>query len=246
MVKNSSSKAPFLSVVIPAYNEAERLSLTLPQIIKFFLSQKFTVEILVVNDGSSDSTAKVVKLFTRTTKLLKLIDCRVNQGKGGALRTGFAHSRGQWVLFMDADLSTPLNELNKFWKHGDNHPIIIGSRKTKGAKVSVRQSLIRENLGKVFTWLTNHIATKDISDVTCGFKLFRGDEGRRLFRTSVVNDWSFDAEILFLAQRRNLKIKEVPVAWQNDPRTKVNMLNDGVKALWGLIKIRLNHIQGKY
>lgn len=240
------SKPPKLSVVIPAYNEAERFKKTLPKIIKFFTSQKFTTEIIVADDGSTDNTAAVVQNHSKKTKSLKLVKLDKNLGKGGALRSGIAASKGDWVLFMDADLSTPMHELNNFWKHTKKFKIIIGSRKMVGANVTKHQSFLRENLGKVFTFLTNTLATKGLSDVTCGFKLFEGKAARKLFKKGVLNDWSFDAEILFLAQKYNYKIKESPVSWENDPRTKVNMLEDGVNALIGLLRIRLNDIAGKY
>lgn len=237
---------PKLSVVIPAYNEAERLKKTLPEILDYFAKQRYKSEIIIANDGSSDSTAQLIKRKSKKHSDLILVDLAENQGKGGALRAGIAESKGSWVLFMDADLSTPLEELDKFWKFTKEHQVIIGSRKTKGSKVTKRQNLIRENLGKVFTWLTNVLATKNITDVTCGFKLFEGKVGRKLFATGVVDDWSFDAEILFLAQKFDHSIKEVPVAWQNDPRTKVNMIKDGLKALNGLVKIRWNDLSGQY
>lgn len=235
-----------LSVVIPAYNEEERLKKTLPKILEFFRKKSYTKEIIIANDGSRDGTAELVKQLKKGSKLLKLVDCPNNQGKGAALRQGFAKTKGEWVLFMDADLSTPLKELDGFWQYTKDHTVVIGSRKMSGANVTKRQSFMRENLGKVFTFLTNTLATKNLSDVTCGFKLFQGDLGRDLFARGVLNDWSFDSEILFLAQKKGASIKEVPVKWQNDPRTKVNMLNDGINAFLGLLKIRLNDLMGKY
>ena len=235
-----------LSIVIPAYNEEDRLKKTLPKILDYFGEQKYSKEIIIANDGSSDGTAKFIQKKAKKNKILKLVDLEKNQGKGAALRHGFAKSKGAWVLFMDADLSTPLNELDKFWEFTDDYNIIIGSRKMSGANVTKRQSFLRENLGKVFTWLTNTLATKGLSDVTCGFKLFEGDKGRKIFSLGVINDWSFDSEILFLAQKFDYSIKEVPVKWENDPRTKVNMLKDGINAFLGLLKIRVNDLKGIY
>jgi len=235
-----------LSVVIPAYNEEERLKKTLPKILTYFRKQKYTKEIIIANDGSSDGTAEFIRNKAKSSKLIKIVDLKQNQGKGGALREGFRASKGEWILFMDADLSTPINELEKFWEFASDYEVIIGSRKMAGAKVTRRQNYLRENLGRVFTMLTNLLATKNLSDVTCGFKLFKGDVGRKLFAAGVINDWSFDSEILFLAQKFGYKIKEVPVKWQNDPRTKVNMLEDGINAFIGLIKIRINDLTAKY
>jgi dolichyl-phosphate beta-glucosyltransferase len=243
----NQKKSPIkLSIVIPAYNEADRFNRTLPQIINFFKSKKYSKEIIIVNDGSTDNTIAVVAKYQKQTQLIKLVNHKKNQGKGSALRTGIARSVGEWVLFMDADLSTPLKELDNFWPQAKDYPIIIGSRKMTGAKVTKHQSFLRENLGKIFTFLTNNIATRDLSDITCGFKMFKGLIARDLFSKSVLNDWSYDAEILFLAQKNHHQIKEVPVHWQDDPRTKVNMMVDGLKALKGLLQIRLNYFQGRY
>ncbi len=238
--------APKLSVVIPAYNEADRLRLTLPQIVKHFRSKRYSKELIFVDDGSSDSTSAYIKKHAAKTNLIRLISHSKNRGKGAALRTGIIASKGKWVLFMDADLSTPLTELDRFWKYSHKYPVVIGSRKMAGAQVTRRQSFIRENLGKVFTFLTNHIATTGISDITCGFKLFQGKLARDLFTQSLLDDWSFDAEVLYLAQKYSQPIKQVPVAWQNDPRTKVNLLTDGVNSLAGLFRIRLHDLLGKY
>ena len=237
---------PHLSVVIPAYNEALRLKKTLPEILSYFNHQQYTREIIIVNDGSIDQTKAVVSQLTLRHQNVKFIHLSKNSGKGAAIRAGVLSSTANWVLFMDADLSTPLSQLEKFWPHTSTHPIVIGSRKIKGANIKRHQSWLRENLGKVFTILTNTIATRGISDITCGFKLFKGSTARALFAQSVLSDWSFDAEILYLAQKNHLPIKEIPVIWKNDPRTKVNMFKDGYRALLGLIKIRLNDLSGLY
>ena len=235
-----------LSVVIPAYNEEERLSRTLPKILNFFESRDYSSEIIIANDGSRDKTAEIVQEFIAKHPQLRLVNLKKNQGKGGALRQGVLASKGEWVLFMDADLSTPLKEIDKFWPYSKDFFVIIGSRKMSGAEIVTRQSFLRENLGKVFTFLTNTLATGNLSDVTCGFKLFHGDLARTLFKLGIINDWSFDAEILFLAQKFGHRIKEVPVEWHNDPRTKVSMLKDGVNAFKGLLRIRTNDFKGLY
>lgn len=238
--------SPKLSVIIPAYNETDRLKVTLPKILEFFRSKRFSKEIIIVNDGSSDNTVQAVKQLTGKTKLVRLISHSKNQGKGAAVRTGVLASTGIWVLFMDADLSTPLKELDNFWPFTKTYQVIIGSRKMTGAQITRHQSFVRENLGKIFTWLTNSLATKGLSDITCGFKLFKGDVARNIFSQSVLDDWSFDAEVLFIAQKQGQKIKEVPVLWRNDPRTKVNLGKDAINSLIGLARIRLNHGLGKY
>lgn len=239
-------KSPQLSIVIPAYNEAQRLKHTLPEILTFFKKQKYSWELIVVDDGSNDSTVKTVTKSFSSYPNCHIHKLSTNSGKGKALRTGILKSTGNWVLFMDADLSTPLAELNNFWPHTKSHDVIIGSRKMHGAKVIKRQNILRENLGKIFTFLTNTLATKGLSDITCGFKLFKGPVARKIFRLSRLNDWSFDAEVLFIAQKFHYSIKEIPVHWQNDPRTKVSLVRDSINSLLGLLKINLYNLLGFY
>jgi dolichyl-phosphate beta-glucosyltransferase len=168
-------------------------------------------------------------------------------GKGHAVKTGMLAARGRYVLFCDADLSTPPSELEKFWPWLEQgYDVVIGSRKMPGANIVRHQPFWRENLGKVFTWLTDLIATRNISDVTCGFKCFTHEAAQRLFSRSVINDWSFDAEVLFIAQQHGLKIKEVPVTWHDEPGTRVRVLRDAMRALLGLMKIRINAARGLY
>ena len=170
-----------------------------------------------------------------------------NRGKGHAVRVGMLAAEGQFVLFCDADLSTPPQELDKFWPWLDSgYEVVIGSRKMAGANVSRRQPLWRESLGKGFTWLTNIIAAPGISDVTCGFKCFTHHAAQTLFSLSLIEDWSFDAEVLFIAQQLGYRIKEVPVSWHDEPGTKVRLWKDSVRSLLGLATIRANFIRGRY
>ena len=147
---------------------------------------------------------------------------------------------------MDIDMATPMNELIQFKKYQKKYDVIIGSRKMKGATIITRQPFFREFGGKVFTFLTNMIVTKNISDVTCGFKLFKTSVAQELFSKSRLSDWSFDAEILFLVQKNGYSIKEVPIHWKDDPHTKVNLFADTLDAFLGLMKVRLNNLQGNY
>jgi len=147
---------------------------------------------------------------------------------------------------MDIDLATPIKEIEKFWSYRKKYDIIIGSRKIKGANVIKHQPLLREFAGKVFTFLTNLLVTKNISDVTCGFKFYKTEIAKILFAQSKLNDWSFDAEILFLAQKEGYSIKEIPVEWHDDPRTKVNLFKDTIDSFFGLLKIRFFDLAGKY
>jgi dolichyl-phosphate beta-glucosyltransferase len=234
-----------LSIVVPVYNEKRRIKKGLTKILKFLNIQNFTWELIVVDDGSSDNTLGLAKQILKNTKNAKVLVSR-HLGKGGAIKKGVLKAKGRWVVFLEIDLATPMAELERFMPFRKEYDIIIGSRKMEGAQIVVRQSKFREFGGKVFTWLTNLLITSDISDITCGFKLFRTSVAKKLFKQSQLNDWSFDAEVLFLAQKQGLNIKELPVRWRNDPDTKVNLFRDTTESLLGLLKIRLNHALGKY
>ena len=236
-----------LSVVIPMYNEAARFPKAAPVLLRYLQAQPYTYEIVVASDGSSDETVAVARAALAAAPALRVIENQPNRGKGHALRTGMTAAQGEFVLFTDADLSTPVDELDKFWPWLEQgYDVVIGSRKMAGAQLTRRQPWLREHLGKVFTWLSDRLVTRNISDVTCGFKCFSRRAAHDLFRRARVNDWSFDAEILFLAQWRNYRIKEVPVRWHDERGSKVNMLRDGLRALRGLLRIRQNSMLGRY
>ncbi len=236
-----------LSIVIPMYNEATRMSSSLPQLKSYFAGQNYEYEYVIVDDGSTDQTAKMARDLFADEKHVRVLEERPNRGKGHAVKVGMLAANAPVVLFCDADLSTPPAEIEKFWPWFDKgFDVVIGSRKMPGANITRHQPAWRENLGKVFTLLTNLIATKNISDVTCGFKCFKRQAAQQLFSRSVIDDWSFDAEVLFIAQQRKLKIKEVPVTWQDQAGTKVRLVQDAFRSLVGLAKIRLNSAQGKY
>ena len=218
-----------LSVIIPVYNEAKRLPHALT-----ICGKNPGWEIIFVNDGSTDATAALIKKAG-----FKLISYPKNQGKGYALKQGVKLATGRMILITDVDFSTPLAELNKFFPVGAD--IVIGSRKTKGAQITKHQSPWREFLGRQFTNLTNLWLGTNVSDVTCGFKLFKTPVAKKLFALSKIKRWGYDAEILYLAKKLKFKIAEVPVVWHNDARTKVALLPDIFRSLVDLILIRLIH-----
>jgi dolichyl-phosphate beta-glucosyltransferase len=229
------------------YNETGRIRATLPRLIDYFQRQSYAFEVIVVDDGSTDGTAALVRELLQGVDNARLIEEKPNRGKGHAVKVGMLAARGEVALFCDADLATPLAELEKFWPWLDGGcDVVIGSRKMPGANIKRHQPLWRESLGKVFTWLTDVVATRNISDVTCGFKCFTNEAAQQLFSRSVIDDWSFDAEVLFVAQRRKLTIKEVPVTWHDQPGTKVRIIRDAIRALLGLLRIRLNYMRGLY
>lgn len=232
---------PAFSLIVPAYNEAERLSTTLPRMVRevVALFPPETAEIVVVNDGSSDDTAE------RASELLADFPARVvsyaqNRGKGYAVREGMLAARGAIRLFTDADLSTPLSEIPRFLEaHRRGASVVIGSRKRPGAKVDRRQPLLRESMGRVFTFLSNVLVVSGVTDFTCGFKSFTAEAAERVFPRIQLTDWTFDTELLWLVRRAGFSLREVPVRWEDDPRTRVRRLSATVHSLAGLARLTI-------
>lgn len=230
---------PFLSIIIPLYNEVTRLK-NLIKVYDFFESNNINYEIILVNDGSNDKTLSYLKKFPKKYKY-QLVSYKVNMGKGYAIKEGMLAANGKFRLFTDIDLSTPIEEFNKFIPYLNKYDLIIGSRKTKGSTLKKRQPLIRESLGKVFTLVSQTILNLETSDFTCGFKCFSQKAAIEIFNKQTVNRWGFDSEILFLAKKLRFKTKEVPVTWFDDPRSKVKFPQAIISSIADLIKIRLNN-----
>jgi len=228
-----------LSVVIPAYNEVKRISGALAICKKW--QQRFPGwEFIFVNDGSTDETAKAITGF-------KVISYQANKGKGYALKMGVAKATKPLVLICDIDFSTPLKELNFLYPFIlSGADIAIGSRKVTGANVLKHQSPIREWLGRQFTNLSKLWLGLNVSDVTCGFKLFKTPSAKKLFAAARISRWGYDAEILFLSKIYGYKIADVPVTWTNDERTKVTLTRDIFNSLCDLFLIRWHNWLGRY
>lgn len=235
-----------LSVVIPAYNEEGVIGRCVARTRAFFKSRHARFEMIVVDDGSKDGTAAAVRELAKRHPELSLLSCPGNMGKGYAVRKGVLAARGGEILFLDADLSTAPSQWPKLESRlRAGADVAIGSRKMAGARLLRRQPWWRERMGKVFTFLVRAMLV-DVSDVTCGFKAMKREAARRVFSKALVNDWSFDAEFLFLASRMGMRIDEVPVAWRDDPSTKVRLLRDTFSSLKGLLFIRLGALLGRY
>lgn len=237
---------PHLSLVFPAYNEAKRLPATLDTVLDWLDAQDFDAELVIVDDGSSDGTAELARERLAGRDAQVLVHER-NQGKGAGLRTGMVAARGDHVLFSDADLSTPIEEATRFLeRHAAGCPIVIGTRKSAGAQVLKRQSPVRENMGKVYTLLSNALICPGVSDFTCGFKSFRRDAAHAIFSRLRENGWAYDSEVLYLARRLGYDVTEVPVRWINDPSSRVNLLRDTLGSAAGLARIRGRALFGRY
>jgi glycosyltransferase involved in cell wall biosynthesis len=238
---------PWLTVVVPAYNEAARIAAPLAAIHAYLRAQPWSSEVVVVDDGSADATFALVREVARDWTLpVRAFRYQPNAGKGYAIKYGIAHARGERILFTDADLSTPIDEATRLLAALDaGADVAIGSRKMAGAHITRHQPWLRERLGKVFTWMVRKLIA-DVSDVTCGFKAFRGEAARDIFSRVRVFDWSFDAEVLLLVRQLGYRLSEVAVDWADCPGTKVRLGRDVLRSLEGLLRIRGNAARGLY
>ncbi len=230
-----------LTVVVPAYNEAERLPASL-ELIRTFMDRKARgYEVLVVNDGSTDKTEELVEQMAETWSELRLLNNPGNRGKGFSVRNGVLNARGDAILFSDADLSTPIEEVEKLAAFLDAHPVVIGSRGLKDAEIQIHQPAHREWLGRAFNLAFQAMLLPGVQDSQCGFKLFTRQAAKETFSKATIDGFGFDGEVLYIARRLGFSIKEVPVIWRNDLRSKVNPLKDGTRMLADLVTTRVRH-----
>ena len=237
-----------LSLVIPAYNEEKRLPNTLRIINEYFKKKPYNYEIIVVDGGSIDRTSEVTKKFQKENPYIKLIRLPKNRGKGYHIRTGILNSSGEYIVFTDADCSTPIEEIEKLLFYlENNYDLAIGSRRLFESTVVLPQNWIRRGMGKIYNIFARLIGLKNIKDVPCGFKGFRKEAAMRIFRKMKLTGFSFDAEVLYLAQHKfNYKIKEVPIKWKNSGGSKVRLWSDPILMTMDLIKIKLYDWLGYY
>lgn len=235
-----------LSVVVPAYNEEARLPRTLDRIRDYLHRAHPSSEIVVVDDGSSDRTADVVRSFEEKTPEVRLVLNERNRGKGYSVRAGMLAARGEISLFTDADLSAPIEEVEKLLVALRSADIAIGSRALDRSLIQVHESRPRELAGVLFNLIVRGTIGLPFKDTQCGFKAFRTDRARVIFQKQTIEGFGFDPEILFLGLRRGLRVVEVPVLWAHDPRTKVHMTRDSLRMFAALWQIRRNAARGCY
>ena len=233
-----------LSLLIPAYNEEKIIESTLEKVLKFLSKKKYSWEAVVIDDGSSDRTSDIAKKFTKEG--VEVVRYEKNHGKGGALKEGVQKAKGDFIIFSDADLSVPISNIDKFLTTLIKADVVIGSRRIPGAKILVHQPLIREALGRGYTWLTKFVTGVSVADFTCGFKGFTKKSAKEIFSNTLISRWAYDSEILFLAKKLRYKVIEIPVEWKNREDTRVVLKSVIVETFKDLLSIRVNNLLGKY
>lgn len=245
-MKNNNQKDIFLSVVMAAYNEEKRISGSLLDIDHYLSKQGYAYEIIVVNDGSTDRTADIVKRFTNLIKNLKLIDNRQNRGKGYSIKQGMLVAQGEYRIYIDADNAISFEQLENFWPWLEKgYDIVIGSIEVKGAKIEEHAAWYRRLLGKWSKYLIRLLAVWEIRDTQRAFKLFPAEAVKDIFPFLTIERWGFDIEILVIAKKRGYKIKELPVRWVNPAGSKVT-LGSYWRTFKELLKIKWNLIRHRY
>lgn len=235
-----------ISVIIPAYNEANRIEKTLRAVSGYLAHQSYDSEILVVNDGSRDATRDIVTRLQKEIKNLIVEDNKQNHGKGFVVRQGMLKAKGETALFMDADNSTSIDHIARMLPHlQQNFDVVIGSRRIEGAHIAIRQPLMRDLLGGVFRTIVQIIVPLGVKDSQAGFKLFSRKAIDIIFHRQTLSGWAFDVEILAIARKHNLNIKEIPITWYNDTQSRMT-LGGMFKTLGEFLKIRWNVIRNKY
>jgi dolichyl-phosphate beta-glucosyltransferase len=239
----NSAGTPFLSIIIPAYNEECRLGGSLEKINHYLLESSYQTELVVVDDGSSDHTFRTAQRYqTSSVVPMRLIQLPSNQGKGAAVKTGMLAADGEHLLFSDADLSTPISEVERLLEQmrAEKADIVIGSRGLPESDIIVKQSFPRQLSGKIFNLLIRLVTRMPFRDTQCGFKLFRKDIGQELFTEMTTSNFAFDVEILYRAWLKGYSILEVPVSWANSEGSRVSFLSDPIRMFLTLIKMRFS------
>lgn len=237
-----------ISIVIPAYNESERLAPSLDRVLDFLNGRLGESEVIVVDDGSTDRTPDIIRDYAhRSRGTVRLLQNPGNRGKGYSVRNGMLNANGEIILFTDADLSSPIEEATKLFSALESGAdIAIGSRWARTELQTKRQSLARQALGRVFNGVLRFVLGLDFKDTQCGFKAFRREAAKTLFQWQRIEGWGFDPEVLFIAEKLGFEVKEVPVLWGHDSRTRINPLVDGARMLSEMLRVRWYSIAGNY
>ena len=240
-----------LSIIVPCYNEEKRIIKSLKIIASYIKREKKQTEVVFINDGSTDKTSILLSDYKKSLEKnllfkIKIINYVKNKGKGYAIKKGFIKSSGKFLLICDADLSTPLTELTKFFLYTNNFDLIIGSRKQKDAKIIKRQSFIRTTLGRTYSWISKVLLNVDVNDFTCGFKLIKRGPALKIASKMLIDRWAYDSELLKIATIHNYKIKEIGVRWKNNPNSQVKLYKDIALSLFDIMRILIFSFSNKY
>jgi dolichyl-phosphate beta-glucosyltransferase len=250
MATNSNAAdQPKVSLIIPAYNEEKRLPESLEQAISFFADKPYSYEVICVVEKSEDNTAKIAAEVTKDHIEFSVLANTDHRGKGYAVKTGFKKAQGELVFFTDADLSTPLYEIDKFLQYFEdnkNIDVLIADREHQLTEIRKRQSRIRQEMGRTFNRIVKLFSLTKLKDTQCGFKAFRYNIAKKLISQQTIDGFAFDVELLMLAEKAGAQIQALPVAWINSPESKVKIWRDPIKMIWELIQIRWNLFRGLY
>ncbi len=238
---------PAYSIIIPAYNESGRIRPTLDEVLRYSREKSWNAEIVVVDDGSRDDTTSIVREHGTRYPQIRLVHNPENHGKGFSVRAGMLDAHGDVCLFTDADLSSPMTEAQHLFDAiAEGADIAIGSRWLRAELQTERQPLYRQLLGRIFNLVLRVILGLNFADTQCGFKAFRREAAQRVFPLQKIERWGFDPEILFLAKKMGLVVKEVPVIWAHSEGTRLHPFRDGMRMFGDVLRIRWNSISGAY
>jgi dolichyl-phosphate beta-glucosyltransferase len=238
---------PLISIVIPAYNESARIGKALDEVLRCVHERDWHAEILVVNDGSTDRTPAIVQEFAQLHPEVRLLNNPENRGKGFSVRHGILHAVGDMVMFTDADLSAPMEEAERLFEAlRQGADIAIGSRWLERQRQTLKQPFYRQFFGRCFNAITRLVMGLPFADTQCGFKAFRRPVAQTIFQLQRIERWGFDPELLFIALKRGYTIREVPVTWGHDERSRLSYLKDGLKMLEEIAYIRWEAFAGAY
>jgi dolichyl-phosphate beta-glucosyltransferase len=236
----------YLSIIIPAYREEKRIHIILEAIAKYEKTKSFKIETIVVADASPDKTVEVATKYVDKLRSLTIIDNKINKGKGGAVQEGILTAKGQYILFADADNSTPVEQVDKLLKFVHKYEVVIGSRYCDDGKLAVPQSLTRIIGSRGLNAIIQLLAVSGIEDTQCGFKLFESKAAGEIFKRQTINGFSFDIEILAIAKKLGYKIKETGITWYDNPHSTVSPIKDGLRMIGDAWRVRKNIIRGVY
>lgn len=240
-----SSERPLLSIIIPAHNEENRLPESLAQVASFVAAQDYPIEVIVVNNNSTDRTADIARQFAADHSYARALD-EPRKGKGMAVRAGVLDGDGEYLIFCDADFSMPVGEISKFVPPAlDGYDVAIASREAPGAR-RVDEPQYRHLMGRVFNLIVRILAIPGIQDTQCGFKAFRREVAQDVFPLLTIGGWGFDVEVLFVSRQRGYKLVEVPITWYYKTQSRVSPVTDSLKMVLEVLHVRWNGLRGMY